>query len=307
MENNSNEKAKETKAGIKTGLRNAMLLHPGKMIVGVVLVLLLAAWICCGIAVGFDGGKLCEGVCPWIYLWRKLTFEEGLSLLVGYAGAAATVILGAITLRFSFKVDQRDVIAKLRNFKVSSILLYDMFENFAPEEVLYEEARGFHFLMRIELSGNAPDYELEVNRVWWEMSGDENRTTLEGQMCGCQIYVENAAETVIYIFFDEPQWVNGAQVCEEDKRNKISFLYNICDYEPSLLERNMRQRRICMDMSIKEKIWVKNKKKNKREKYRNEYKAEFKILVENKAHKRNSEKYVPLCEIQHNFELERIR
>ena len=287
---------------IKKKAREFTILHPYLYFFCIVLFLLLLALLGCWVAAELD-----QGVCMWpndafSYLYLRWDAESGLSLLVGYLGAASTIVLGLLALRFSYKVEERELVARLRNFKVLSVCLYDMYEDFIPKELRYSDSKRYQFLLKIVLSGNSSDYDIKAREVLWGECNDQYEMIDERGLSDCRIYVENAIRTTIYIYFNEFKFVEEKDADETDMRKRVSFFYHIRDYEPLLQERYMRHQWIRMSMCMQEKAWMKRQKPHI-------YDAEFELLVENRQIGETKEvnikipKYLNLYEISHNIQI----
>lgn len=252
------------------------------------LLLFIFAFIFCWIAVEIDMRK-CMGVKEFLgYLYIKWDIGTGLSLLSGYLGMGATVVLGLIALRFSFKTEERKRIEQFHNTRVKRIRFYDMFDDFVPSKLRYDDIKKCQFLLEMELTEDSADFDFQIEKVWWGDSEEYKCDNMKELNC-CKTYIENTPDTIIYIYFDEFE--------PDYEKEKVSFFYHLRDYEPLLLPRGMRYRWIQLDMRAREKVWITNQ-------VRDEFKVEFKVLVENRNDRKENENWVELHEVRHNIEID---
>lgn len=282
---------------IKNCIRNIVLLNPFWLTAFIIVLLFLFAFIFCWISVDIDLGKWVDCKKFLTYLYFEWSIEDGLSLLIGYLGMGATIVLGLIALRFSFKTEERNRIERLQNIVIKRICLYDMFDDFVPSKLRYDDVKKCRFLLELELSGENSSYEIQIEKVWWANCNDNYESDGSKELNQCKTYVENAKNVVIYVYFDEFEDINDTKIEENEKKNSISYFYHIWDYEPLLLERNVRHRWIQLDMHICEKVWNKRKKPN-------EFMAEVEILVENRCGTKKKKDWVDLQEIRHNIKID---
>lgn len=287
------DKKKTRKIGCKQRVRNMVLLHPVLLTVLIIVFLALFALIMCWISVEIDLDrwmKLDESVS---YLYNKWDVATGLSLLAGYLGMGATVVLGLIALRFSFKTEERKRIEELQKININSIKFYDMHEGVVPSEMRYDDIKKCRFLLKIELSGENSSYEYQVDKVWWGACGEDYSNSDPKALSNCKAYVENAALVTLYVYFDEFEAGSGE---EKDGENAISFFYHIKEYEPLLMKRNKRHRWIRLDMYMREKVWTAKRRQEG-------FTAKLEILVENRAEEKEKQQGIELHEISHNVKI----
>lgn len=273
---------------MRNRIRSIVLLHPILLTGVIMLLLFIFAFMFCWIAAGIDLGG-CVGIKTLLgHLYTEMDMGIGLSLLSGYLGMGATVVLGLIALRYSFKTEERKRIEQFHNMRIKRIRFYDMFDDFVPSKLRYDNIKKCQFLLEMELMGDSADFDFHIEKVWWGDSEEYKCDNMKELSC-CKTYIENAPDTIIYIFFDEFE--------PDHEKEKVSFFYHIRDYEPLLLPRSMRYRWIQLDMRAREKVWIKNQVSN-------EFKVEFKVLVENRNDRKENENWVELHEVRHNIEID---
>lgn len=274
-------------------VRNIVLLHPILLTVLIVLALFLFAFLFCWISVEIDlnrGLKIREFV---KYLYTEWSVETALSLLIGYLGMGATVVLGLIALRFSFKTEERARIAELQNIAINDIQLYDMYENAAPSEMKCDGIKGHRFLLKMELLGGSFSYEYQIDQVWWGACDESDANTGLKPLENCQAYVENAGTVTIYVYFDE---FEGAS--KEEKESSIAYFFHIGEYVPLLMNRYKRHRWIRLEMNVRETVWMEKRRPE-------EFMAKFEILVENRNERNErQEKRMELHEIRRHIRID---
>lgn len=140
----------------------------------------------------------------------------------GYLGMGATVVLGLIALRFSFKTEERKRIEELQKININSIKFYDMHEGVVPSEMRYDDIKKCRFLLKIELSGENSSYEYQVDKVWWGACGEDYSNSDPKALSNCKAYVENAALVTLYVYFDEFEAGSGE---EKDGENAIMLFF----------------------------------------------------------------------------------
>lgn len=270
-------------------IRSIVLLHPILLTGVIMLLLFIFAFMFCWIAVEIDMRKCVRAREFLGYLYTEWNIETGLSLLCGYLGMAATIVLGLIALRYSFKTEERKRIEQFHNTRIKRIRFYDMFDDFVPSKLRYDDIKKYQFFLEIALTGDSADFDFLIERVWWGNLGDRYQCNNMKKLNHCKTYIENEPDTVIYIYFDEFE--------PDYEKKKVSFFYHIRDYEPLLLQRSMRYRWIQLDMRAREKVWIKNQVSN-------EFTVDFKILVENRNDRKENENWVELHEVRHNIEID---
>lgn len=229
------------------------------------------------------------------YLYSEWNVETGLSLLVGYLGMGATVVLGLITLRYTFKMDERERIKRLQNVTIESIHFYNMYEDFLPSKLKHIDIKKCQFLLEIKLEGGISDYQLKIEKVWWGDCNAKYENNCKRELGNFKTYVENTANCTIYIYFDEFESKNTPKK-QGDDRSGISFFYHIRDYEPLLLEKYLRHRWIQLDMLTREKVWSEKQRKE-------QFAVEFEILVENRSYRQEKKAWIELNEVEHSFKI----
>lgn len=288
-----NIKERAEKIRLKQCVRNIVLLHPVLLTALILVLLFFSALIICWISVEISLGKrmkLGEGV---YYLYTQWDVATGLSLLVGYLGMGATVVLGLIALRFSFKTEEGKRIEELQKININSIKFYDMYEGVVPSEMKYDDIKECRFLLKIELSGEKSNYEYQVDRVWWGVCGEDYSNSDPRVLNHCKVYVENAAIVTLYVYFNEFETGSGK---EKDSENGISFFYHIGEYEPLLMRRDKRHRWIQLDMYMREKVWTEKRRQGG-------FMAKLEILAENRNEGSGEQKWIELYEISHNIKI----
>lgn len=300
VDNNMKEAADKNEKMLKNSrirncIRTTVLLHPILLAVIITVVLFLFALLFCWISVGIDMGRMVGPKESVTYLYSEWSIETGLSLLSGYSGMGATVVLGLITLRYTFKTDERERIEQLQNVTIESVHFYNMHENFVPSKLRHADTKECQFLLEIKLKGGISGYQLKINKVWWGDCNAEYENINKKGLYNLKAYVENAANVTIYMYFDEFEFIHNPAE-QGDNTSGISFFYHIRDYEPLLLEKYMRYRWIQMDMHTQEKVWS--------EKQRSEqFAVEFKILVENRNYREEKKEWIELNEVEHGFKI----
>ena len=229
------------------------------------------------------------------YLYFEWNVETGLSILVGYLGMGATVVLGLITLRYTFKTDERKRVEQLQNVKIKSVHFYNMYEDFVPSKLRYADTKEYQFLLEIKLKGGISDYQLKIEKVWWSDCNDKYENSCKRELGNFKAYVENTANYTIYIYFDEFESIHIPEKYGDD-RSDISFFYHIRDYEPLLLEKYMRHRWIQLDMLIRDNVWSEKQRQE-------QFAVEFKILVENRSFRQEKREWIELNEVEHSFKI----
>ncbi len=205
----------------------------------------------------------------------------------------ATVVLGLIALRFSFKTEERKRIEELQKINIKSIKLYDMYEGVVPSEMRYDDIKECRFLLKIEFSEKNSSYEYQIDRVWWGACGEDYSNSEPKVLNHCKVYVENAALVTLYVYFNE---FEGGVAKDKDRENGISFFYHIGEYEPLLIKRNKRHRWMQLDMYMREKVWTGKKRQEG-------FMAKLEILVENRNRKAQKQEWIELHEISHNIKI----
>lgn len=247
----------------------------------------------CWISVWLDLGRWpLLGECV-NHLYNEWDIGTGLSLLIGYLGMGATVLLGFITLRFTFKIDERERMERFQDIRIKDIQFYDMSDTFAPAELKYNDTKDCQFLLKIILMGGSSGYELEVKRVLWGNCDEKYEPAVTNELSQCKVHIENGADTVIYIFFQEFDFLRDKDIDEAKRKNSVSYFYHIREYEPLMMDKVLRHRWIQLDIGAREKVWVKQQKPK-------EFMFDFEILVENKVTDQTAE-YVTLSEIRHRI------
>ncbi len=286
-------KERAGKIRLKQCVRNIVLLHPVLLTAFIIVFLFFLALIICWISVEIGLDKrmnLRESV---HYLYTQWDIATGLSLLVGYLGMGATVVLGLIALRFSFKTEERKRIEELQKINIKSIKLYDMYEGVVPSEMRYDDIKECRFLLKIEFSEKNSSYEYQIDRVWWGACGEDYSNSEPKVLNHCKVYVENAALVTLYVYFNE---FEGGVAKDKDRENGISFFYHIGEYEPLLIKRNKRHRWMQLDMYMREKVWTGKKRQEG-------FMAKLEILVENRNRKAQKQEWIELHEISHNIKI----
>lgn len=277
-----------------------VLLHPFLLTGFMMGVLFLVAIMFCWASVIIDQGRWMGLRETLSYLYFKWEIETGLSLLISYMGMGATVVLGLITLRFSFKTEEHARIKGLQNIKIKSVHFFDIYEDFVPSKWRYSDARESQFLLEIRLSKGSSDYMLQINKVYWAGCEEGYTYGVWQELNQCKVYIENAANTIIYVYFNEFEAVQNKQLEEDDKGNSITFFHHIEDYEPLLFDKSVRHRWIQLDMKVSEKVWVKKQVPKA-------FRAEMDILVENRCDRNPQKDWIKLYEIRHDIKIDNTK
>lgn len=293
-----NEK-KTGKNRLKYFVRCIVLLHPVLLTVIIVGFLFLFAFFFCWISVELDSGRWVKLGEYLTYLYTEWSIVDALSLLVGYLGMGSTIVLGIIALRFSFKTEEREQIERLQNITIKSVCFYNMFDDFVPSKLKYNDIKECQFLLELELLGERSGYEFQIEKVLWGNCDEKYESDAKKELNHCKTYVENATVTTINVYFDEFEFISGEGKDGDDK-NSISYFYHIRDYEPSLMKRNMRYRWIQLDMNVREKVWTKNQ-------IPKEFTAELDILIENRNDRKEKQGWIELHEIRHNIKIDNTK
>ena len=278
---------------LKKWFKNMTLEHPFGVTVGVSVGLFLFAFVfrwslnvlreVLYIVRGFMGEEFLpsvrtnQGVDTWFAFFGS------------YFGMIATVALGIITLRFSFRLGQREQLAKVRGIKIKQMRLYDMFSDFAPSQWKHGETRKYRFLLKIVLTKYDPIYNFEIEEILWGNCNKEYGYGDKRELSNYKAYVDNAGKTTIYVYFTEFE----SNLSGGTLKDTISYFYHIREYEPLLLERHERSRRIEIYMKLTDIAYFKNQDPDV-------FWVKFSIVFENN---KKLEKCVELHEIIHNVEI----
>lgn len=217
------------------------------------------------------------------------------SFFGSYFGVIATVVLGIITLRFSFRLGQREQLAKVREIKIEQMLLYDMFSDFAPSQWKHSDTRQYRFLLEIVLAEYDSVYSSEIDEVWWGNCNKDYGCSDKRKLSDYKAYVDNAGKTTIYIYFNELE--AGASLSGDALRDTVLYFYHIREYEPFMMERHELCRWIEIYMKLTDITWFKNQEPDA-------FWIKFSIVVENS---KKLEKCVELHEIIHGVEISNTR
>lgn len=201
----------------------------------------------------------------------------------------ATVTLGIITLRLSLILNQKEQIAKIQELRIKKIYLYNMFSDYVPSQLQHSNVKDMQFLLKVVLSKAASGYELSVSDIGWADCDENYESRIEKNLPDCKVYVDEAGDPVIYVYFNDFNCEDGSG----DYREKISYFYHINRYEPLLMERYSRCRWLRVTMTMKERIWKKGQKQEC-------FSVELRSLLENG---RKREDCVELYEVKHNMQI----
>lgn len=271
-------------------INDRIMLHPIRMTVAISAILFVIAfafrWVLWRVDCWFQGRT--DG---WLFFVQAdQGIETWFSFFGSYFGVMATVALGIITLRLSFKISHKEQIAKLQGLRIKEIYLYNMFADFAPSQLLHSDVRNIQFLLKIVLLGHDPGYELDVTDIRWADCGEDYKEQNERKLSDCKVYVDKADDPIIYIYFNE----FNSKDCPIDSKETISYFYHTNRYEPLLMERYNRCRWLRITMTMKERIWKKGQMPE-------QLSADFRILFENGDKRKDC---VELYEVKHNMEIE---
>lgn len=281
-------------------VRIVMMLHMKAMIGMVIAFLALLAVIVLWLSVSIDlhGQAEREG---WLtYLYHEWEIIDALSLLVGYFGAGATIVLGLIAWKLSFEIEERKWVEQLQQIKIEQIRFYNMYASYEPSKLRHKDMQEAQYLIEIELSGISPHYQFVIEKMRWGGCGEDFEIKETRELNQNKLYIEDASNVRIAASFGEFEFMRKRNEKEgklaEDPKNSISYFYHLKNYEPVLLDRESRCRWMCLDMCFYEKIWMKGQKPRR-------FLASFEILVENEIDKKQTDKYIVLHEIEHHFKI----
>ena len=293
MKRNRTKERKPSKS--KKWLKNMTLGHPFLVTVVVSALLFVVAFIFRGILFVAKQhlytvrGARGENFLPFVRTDQGI--DTWFSFFGSYFGVIATVALGIITLRFSFRLGQREQLAKVRGIKIEQIHLYDMFSDFAPSQWKHSDTRKYRFLLKIVLAEYDPIYNFEIDEVWWGNCNKDYGYSDEKKLPDYKAYVDNADKATIYVYFNE--FEAGINSTREASKNPVSYFYHIQEYEPLMMERYERCRRIEIYMKLTDITWFKGQEPDA-------FWIKFSIVVENN---KKLEDCVELHEIVHNVEV----
>lgn len=269
-------------------IRDTSILHPVRMTGYVLVILFIFALLFCWLVAMLELGKCLWPWSAYLHFYKEWKMVEGLSLMCGYMGVAATVILGVVTLRFSFKVDEREWIKCGRNLRIRKITFFDMYEDFVPHEMRHPGSHKFQFLLKLELETKQSDYKLSVDSVAFggyneNFEIDKDRFHWLNEYA---VYVTEAESTIIWIYFNELG----------QGENSCSYFYHLWDYEPLAMKKHLWDRCIKMKIQVREVIWIKGQKPR-------DGIAVVELQVENDSPQKSDEKSIELRLISHTIEL----
>lgn len=271
-------------------IREFVLVHTKVMVVILMLILFLFVVMFIWISTAIDLQKWMQPKECLSYLYVAWDVQDVLSLMFGYLGTGATVVLGFIAWRFSLEAEERKWVEQLQQVKIEGIYFYDMHECFQPSKLRHNDTRDSQFLIEAEISGGSSHYQMCVEKVWWGSCDENYEKNEERELTQEKIYVENASHIKISVYFNE------FELMRDDLRSSISYFYHLCNYEPLLMDRHLRCRWLHLDVRFCEKVWLSRQKPR-------EFLTRFEILVENPIKDSQADSYIILRELQHNFEI----
>lgn len=278
----------------KNCVRSMTLVHPFWTTFGVSMVLLFAVFIFRGVLVALDKGLIAIRSVMGEEFLSSVRADQGIetwfSFFGSYFGVIATVVLGIITLRLSFRLGQREQIAKVVGIRIKKMRLYDMFSDFAPSQWKHNDVGEYRFLLKIVLTEQESVYKFDINKVQWG-NCDKDYGYCEREEFDYKVYVDNVNNTVIYIYFNEFKSESDSE--KEESRDAFSYFYHIQEYEPLLLERHERYRWLRLDMKLTETTWIEDQEPDT-------FWVNFSVLFENNG---KCKKCVKLHEIIHEMEI----
>jgi len=237
-------KEKRKSKGLRDKIRNTSIQHPFRMTGYLLVLLLIFAFLFCWLGALLESGhpNPLAGCAYLYYRWHAL---DGLSLLCGYMGVSATIILGLVTLRFSFKVDERELLGRIRKWKIRRIALYDMYEDFVPHEMPFPQAHNYQYLLKVDLETEQSNYEFRVKNVSIGTCKEDLSIEKFLNLKEHEVYLPEVKDTIIRIYFNE----------FGQAENSFSYFYHLWEYEPLTMEKQCWYRYIKIETEIDDKIW----------------------------------------------------